>query len=266
MLSYQHGFHAGNPADVHKHAFELALLSLLIKKARPLTYVESHAGRGRYDLTGAQAQKTGECQAGIGALYDQSGLPTPLSRYRDVVARWNRGEAIEQYPGSPCIAAGALRRRDRLQLFEAHGQEFEALEAAMAPYRQASVQRQDGYDGMLEAFSNPAPHHRLVGLIDPSYELKEDFERAPAFARRLIEMVPDALIMVWYPVLSSGAGAFDASGDGWHSIVRFRAHAEGHRMVGSGVALFGDVEDMRRPIKVLDRGLQAYFSESGSGD
>ena len=159
MLSYQHGFHAGNPADVHKHAYVLALLSLLIKKARPLTYVESHAGRGRYDLTGAQAQKTGEWQAGIGALYDQSGLPTPLSRYRDVVARWNRGEAIEQYPGSPCIAAGALRRRDRLQLFEAHGQEFEALEAAMAPYRQASVQRQDGYDGMLEAFSNPAPHH-----------------------------------------------------------------------------------------------------------
>ncbi len=266
MLSYQHGFHAGNPADVHKHTFVLALLSLLTKKARPLTYVESHAGRGLYDLTGAQASKTGEWHSGIGALYDRSGLPTPLARYREVIARWNRGEAIEQYPGSPCIAAGALRRRDRLQLFETHGQEFEALESAMTPFRQASTRRHDGYEGMLEAFSTPAPHHRLVGLIDPSYELKDDFHRAPTFARRLVEMVPDALIMVWYPLLKSSVSDFDPTGESWHSVVRFDAHGDSHRMVGSGVALFGNVEDMQRPIKVLNRGLQAYFSETASGD
>ena len=67
-------------------------------------------------------------------------------------------------------------------------------------------------------------------------------------------------------MLSSGAGQIDGLGEGWHSVVRFRAHAEGYRMIGSGVALYGDVEDMRHPIKVLDRGLQAYFSEKGSGD
>lgn len=262
MLSYQHGFHAGNQADVHKHCLLLGILSLIAKKARPLTYVESHAGRGLYDLTGEQAQKTGEWRDGIGMIYEQRGLATPLSRYRDVVARWNRGEAIMQYPGSPCIAGGALRKRDKLILFEKHGAEFQALNTAMTNhYRHAEARRGDGYDGMLDVFIDHDPRHRLIAMIDPSYELKEDFERAPAFAQRLVSLVPDALVLLWYPVLSTGDGLTVETGS-FHSQIHFQHHREGHRMVGSGLAIFGDVSDNRRPLKVLDRALQAHFANA----
>ncbi|MAV47162.1 MAG: 23S rRNA (adenine(2030)-N(6))-methyltransferase RlmJ [Rhodospirillaceae bacterium] len=266
LLSYQHGFHAGNQADVHKHCLLLGLLSLIAKKARPITYIESHAGRGLYDLAGEQAQKTGEWRSGIGAIYEQAGLPTPLARYRDVVARWNRGEAILQYPGSPCIAGGALRKRDKLVLFEQHGTEFQALETAMTNhYRHAEAIRGDGYDGMFDVFSDHDPRHRLIAMIDPSYELKEDFTRAPTFAERLVALVPDALVMLWYPVLSRDEigleHAVPAPQSGsFHSIIRFPQHREGHRMVGSGMVIYGDISENRRPLKVLDRALQAHFA------
>lgn len=258
LLSYQHGFHAGNQADVHKHTFLLAVLSLLAKKARPLTYIESHAGRGLYDLTGEQAQKTGEWREGIGAIYEQSGLATPLARYRDVVARWNRGEAIMQLPGSPCIAGGALRKRDRLVLFEQHPAEFKALEQTMVHYRHAEPMRGDGFDGMLDVFTDHDPRHRLIGMIDPSYELKEDFDRAPQLAKRLVERVPDALVLVWYPVLSTGEAIAVDQGS-FHSRVTFNRHNQAHRMVGSGMVVFGDIAENRRPLKVIDRALQAHF-------
>ena len=260
MLSYQHGFHAGNQADVHKHTLLLGILSLIAKKARPITYIESHAGRGLYDLAGEQAQKTGEWRAGVGELYEQRGLATPLARYRDVVARWNRGEAILQYPGSPCVAGGALRKRDRLVLFEQHKAEFEALNTAMTNhYRHAEAIRGDGYDGMLDVFSKHDPRHRLIAMIDPSYELKEDFERAPAFAQRLVSLVPDALVMVWYPVLTTGETLAAQTGS-FHSQILFQQHREGHRMIGSGMVIFGDTTENRRPLKVLDRALQAHFT------
>ena len=264
MLSYQHGFHAGNQADVHKHSVLLNVLTLVAKKARPITYVESHAGRGLYDLTGAQAQKTGEWREGIGARYEQGGLPTPLARYRDVVARWNRGEAIMQVPGSPCIAGGALRKRDRLVLFEKHPAEFAALEQTLEHYRHAEAIHADGFDGMLDVFNDHDPRHRLIAMIDPSYELKEDFERAPAFAERLVEAVPDALVLVWYPVLSTGEGVAQTRGS-FHSRVAFPRQNEAHRMVGSGMVIFGEIGENRRPLKVLDRALQGHFSRSSDG-
>ncbi|MGB1157137.1 MAG: 23S rRNA (adenine(2030)-N(6))-methyltransferase RlmJ [Alphaproteobacteria bacterium] len=264
MLSYQHGFHAGNQADVHKHTILLNVLSLIAKKARPITYVESHAGRGLYDLTSTQAQKTGEWRAGIGAIYEQSGLPTPVARYRDVVGRWNRGEAIMQYPGSPCIAGGALRKRDRLVLFEKHPAEFEALEQAMAHYRHAEAVQGDGFDGMLDIFNDHDPRHRLIAMIDPSYELKEDFERAPAFAERLVEAVPDALVLVWYPVLQTGEQVAQTRG-AFHSRVSFPRINQAHRMMGSGMVIFGEISENRRPLKVLDRALQGHFLSASTG-
>lgn len=259
MLSYQHGFHAGNRADVHKHTFLLALLSMIAKKARPITYVESHAGRGLYDLTGEQAQKTGEWRAGIGAIYQQRGLPTPIARFRDVVARWNRGEAIQQYPGSPCIAGGALRKRDRLILFEKHPAEFRALSEALTHYRHAEAVEGDGFDGLFDVFSTHDPRHRLIAMIDPSYELKEDFERAPTFAEKLVAQVPDALVLVWYPVLTTGETVALERG-AFHSHVTFPQTQETHRMVGSGMVVFGEIGENRRPLKVLDRALQEQFA------
>ena len=153
-----------------------------------------------------------------------------------------------------------MRKRDRLVLFEQHKAEFEALNTAMTNhYRHAEAIRGDGYDGMLDVFSEHDPRHRLIAMIDPSYELKEDFERAPAFAQRLVSLVPDALVMVWYPVLTTGETLAAQTGS-FHSQILFQQHREGHRMIGSGMVIFGDTTENRRPLKVLDRALQAHFT------
>ncbi|MGA0235238.1 MAG: hypothetical protein ACO3NE_06555, partial [Alphaproteobacteria bacterium] len=100
--------------------------------------------------------------------------------------------------------------------------------------------------------------------IDPSYELKEDFDRAPAFAERLAKAVPDALVLVWYPVLRTGEDIAQTRG-AFHSRVMFPKVNQAHRMVGSGMVIFGEISENRRPLKVLDRALQGHFLSVSTG-
>ncbi|MGL4312068.1 MAG: 23S rRNA (adenine(2030)-N(6))-methyltransferase RlmJ, partial [Paracoccaceae bacterium] len=158
MLSYQHGYHAGNMADVHKHALLSVALDYLTTKDKPLTYVETHAGRGLYRLDAAEAIKTGEAAAGIGraeALRWFSG-DHPYARH---LARIRMTYGAQAYPGSPLIAAEALRKGDRMHLAELHPQEHAALAAVMAPYG-ARVLAEDGLTLAL-AITPPEPRRGL---------------------------------------------------------------------------------------------------------
>lgn len=193
MLSYQHGYHAGGPADLHKHATLAGLLALLSRKARPVTYMESHAGRGIYDLSGEQASKTGEWRAGIGTAPPPDG---PFRQALDTV-RAQHGETA--YPGSPAIARALLRPTDRMILMELHPAEHAAL-AENIP--DAEIHRRDGREGLL-ALSPPKPRKGLA-FIDPSYERKEEYAETAAFALALLRKWPDATILVWYPILPAG--------------------------------------------------------------
>ena len=131
MLSYQHLYHAGNPADVQKHALLAVMLDYLTRKDKPLTYIETHAGRGLYDLAAPEALKTGEAAQGVGRL--EARFPADhawrrlLDRVRDL-----KGQGA--YPGSPFLAALALRPGDRIHLAELHPQEHAALSYHLAPY------------------------------------------------------------------------------------------------------------------------------------
>lgn len=192
MLSYQHGYHAGGPADIHKLLALAAMLVLLSRKARPITYMESHAGRGVYDLTGEQATKTGEWEAGFGQM-ERSAHPfwTALDAIR-------AQHGATAYPGSPAIARALLRPQDRLCLMELHPAEHDALKSTLAG-EGVEIHRRDGFEGLL-ALSPPKPRRGLV-LVDPSYERKEEYAETAAFARALLRKWPEAVVMIWYPLL-----------------------------------------------------------------
>ena len=225
MLSYQHGYHAGGPADIHKHRALAAMLSLLTQKERPITYMETHAGRGLYDLTSAQAVKTGDWRAGIGkAERDDHPFWTALDRVRDYFGP-------DSYPGSPLIAQALLREQDRCVLMELHPAEHAALVDAI----DAEVHRRDGFEGVL-ALSPPVPRRGLV-LIDPSYEVKTEYAAVVDFVKALLVKWQEATVMVWYPILPDKRHQemVDALG-GLADETRFAQH-KGRGMEGSGVVI-----------------------------
>jgi 23S rRNA (adenine2030-N6)-methyltransferase len=196
MLSYQHAYHAGAPADLHKHAALAGLLALLKRKpGRAITYLETHAGRALYDLGGAEALKTGEALRGIGAVQ-----PTDHPFWAAVEAARAVGGPMA-YPGSPMVAQSLLGPDDRITLMELHPAEHVALKAAMAGGN-VSVHKRDGHEG-LRALTPPQPRRGLA-LIDPSYEVKAEYLSTAMLALETATRWPEGVILVWYPLLPQG--------------------------------------------------------------
>ena len=235
MLSYQHIYHAGNLADVQKHALLCVMLDYLTRKDKPLSYIETHAGRGLYDLGSAEALKTGEADSGVAHLEQAFPADHPYRRrLAEVRARF--GERA--YPGSPLLAALSLRDGDVMRLAELHPQEHAALAETMAPWG-AHLHRRDGFDVAL-ALTPPLPRRGLL-LIDPSYEVKEDYAQIPRHIAAVARKWNVGIIALWYPILTSGAhlpmlAALERDHpDHLRHEVRFPPVREGHRMVGSGM-------------------------------
>ncbi len=235
MLSYQHIYHAGNPADVHKHALLAWMLSYLTRKDKPLSYLETHSGRGLYHLASDAAQKTGEAAAGVAALQDKISRNHPYRQALDAI-RHKHGE--DAYPGSPLLASTLLRKGDRLHVAELHPQEYAALSEVMV--HKAKCYPVDGFE-MAHAVAPPEPRRGLL-LIDPSYEIKSDYETIPTQILKLHRKWNVGVIALWYPVLTSGAhasmlGKLESAKlpGAYRHEVRFPPVREGHRMVGSGM-------------------------------
>ncbi|HET9068748.1 MAG TPA: 23S rRNA (adenine(2030)-N(6))-methyltransferase RlmJ [Amaricoccus sp.] len=191
MLSYQHAYHAGGPADLHKHIVLAELLARLTAKPRGIAYVETHAGRALYDLAAAEALKTGEAARGIARL-----SPDPATPFGRALAAARAAHGPAAYPGSPLVARALLRPQDRLALMELHPAEHAALVRAVP---EAAIHRRNGFEGVL-ALAPFRPRRGLV-LVDPSYEVKADYAAAAAFVRRLVAKWPEAAVLVWYPLL-----------------------------------------------------------------
>jgi 23S rRNA (adenine2030-N6)-methyltransferase len=192
MLSYQHAYHAGGPADLHKHIVLAELLALLTAKPRGITYVETHAGRGLYDLAAPEAAKTGEAAQGIGRI-----APDPSTPFGRALASARAEFGPDAYPGSPLVARALLRPQDRLVLMELHPAEHAALATLAAP--NVAIHRRDGFEGAL-ALAPFRPRRGLV-LVDPSYEVKSEYQAAAGFVLRLVARWPEAAVLVWYPLL-----------------------------------------------------------------
>ncbi len=240
MLSYQHAYHAGNFADIHKHAVLVRLLAALQRKDKPFCYLETHAGRGRYDLRSSEAQKTAEFKAGIGQLWGQSAAPL-LAPLFEAVKGLNPDGKLRTYPGSPLIARASLRPQDRMQLMELHPGEFEALKEVFRGDRQVGLHQRDGFEGVL-ALSPPAEKRGLV-LVDPSYELKEDYQQVPQWSAKLFQRWSTATLAIWYPLLPAGRHQLLLKGlerSGLRKILVSElsvAPSDGEGMYGSGMAV-----------------------------
>ena len=235
MLSYQHIYHAGNAADVQKHALLAWMLDYLTGKDKPLTYIETHAGRGLYRLDAPEARKTGEAALGVRRLEDAFPEDHPYRRRLAEVRGWYGPDA---YPGSPLLAALSLREDDRMHLAELHPQENAALKEVMAPFG-ARVVREDGF-AMALALAPPTPRRGLV-LIDPSYELKEDYAAIPRFVAAIRRKWNVGIVALWYPILTDSrhgpmlAALSGEASDALRHEVSFGPAREGHRMIGSGM-------------------------------
>jgi 23S rRNA (adenine2030-N6)-methyltransferase len=197
-VNYRHAFHAGNFADVHKHVVLLALFEHLHKKAKPYFFLDTHAGRGLYDLHSDDARRGGEWQLGIGRLRT---LDPPLSALKSYLALV--GSTSQTYPGSPLIAAEMLRENDRAVFVERQPTEASILKETLSHRKHVSVLAEDGY-AALKAQLPPKENRGLV-LIDPPYENDTEF----ADVARALQMAharwPNGMYCVWYPIKPGNA-------------------------------------------------------------
>lgn len=198
MLSYQHSYYAGGPADVHKHLALVLLLAHLTAKAKPAAMIDLYAGNGIYALTAPEAQKTGEYQNGITRLWGLPDPPAAIAAYLDVVKRINPG-VLSLYPGSPEIAARLLRDGDQIILNELHPGAFTALKRWAGNDPRINTHKRDGLEALL-ALVPPKPRRGLM-LVDPSFEMKSDYADIPARLAKAFDKWREGIFMIWYPVL-----------------------------------------------------------------
>ena len=211
MLSYQHGFHAGNQADVLKHAILHAALSSEAEASRPLLYIETHAARGFYDLAGAQSQKTGEAKRGVLAMPKAAKAPTALQPWLKHVQSKGPGS----YPGSPALATQILPDQARIVLFELHPAEHKALSQALHKDQRVQIRKEDGYRGALRL--QPRRGENMLVMPDPSYETDADMDALANWVPRAMRKWPKAQFLIWMPLFADGReeefGAFLSSLD-----------------------------------------------------
>ncbi len=197
LLSYRHSYHAGNYADVIKHIVLIEIFEHLIKKENAFDYIDTHAGAGLYNLHSAHATKLQEYTQGIGKLNRQDW--PELASYFDVVASYNTTDTLTVYPGSPSIASNFLRRQDRSWLYELHPRDAELLLENSSKQKGVRVMHEDGFKGM-EALLPPISRRGLV-LIDPSYEIKTDYNQVFDSINNAYKKFPTGTYALWYPVV-----------------------------------------------------------------
>ena len=200
-MNYRHAYHAGNFADVVKHATLALMIERLKAKEGPFCVLDTHAGVGRYDLSSTEAQKTGEFRDGVLRLLlrPPRSLPPELEPYLAVVRAMNTGRAeLRWYPGSPRLALDLLRPQDRLVLLELHPEDARTLAALFAGDARVSVHNADGYIG-LKAFLPPTPRRGLV-LVDPPFERKDEFTRLARGLRQAHRRWATGQYLLWYPI------------------------------------------------------------------
>ncbi len=198
MLSYRHGFHAGNHADVLKHYVLFSVLNYYNEKDKPYWYIDTHSGAGLYDINHEFAEKTGEYHEGIGLLQKSKNLPKELLEFLEFLVQFQINKKL--YPGSPVIAQKIVRSVDRIKLFELHPADSEHLinnfKGQGIKYQ---VQKSDGFQGLISLL--PPSSRRAVVLIDPPYEDKNDYRTVVNTLKEAYKRFSTGCYMVWYPLL-----------------------------------------------------------------
>lgn len=199
MLSYRHAFHAGNHADVLKHWLLVEVLGYLATKDKPWTYFDTHAGNGVTALDSALARKLSEYQSGIEKLWASRKPPPGIAAYLALIETFNPDGQLRCYPGSGALAQRMARAQDRLHLFELHPADYASLTKSIARGRFVHCYPEDGLSGLIRLL--PPPSRRGCVLIDPSYEVKQDYRRVAEAMQAALRRFPQGVYLVWYPIL-----------------------------------------------------------------
>lgn len=196
-MNYRHAFHAGNFADLVKHAALTLLLDALTRDPSPLTIVDTHAGAGGYDLEGELARRTGEAAQGIFRLMAADDAPAAFNRLKAAVRQGNPAGGVRFYPGSPSLIAAALRPGDNYVACELRDDDFALLRGTLAPFPGAGAMQADGFEILAREAGRAA---RLFALIDPPFERGDDYDRIAGAMAAALARKPDACVAVWLPL------------------------------------------------------------------
>ena len=201
MLSYRHGYHAGNAADVLKHFMLIYVLDYIKKKDKGFIFIDSHAGAGKYLISDPYMQKNKEYLQGIEKILQLKNDNIFLKKYLDLVKSINFNSDLKIYPGSCFLAARSLRPNDNLYFFELHPKEFLNLKKNFENDSRVIIENRDSYQGLKKLL--PPTEKRAVILIDPSYELKDEYENVLKMLSDCYKKFPLGVYIIWYPVLKS---------------------------------------------------------------
>ena len=268
-MNYRHAFHAGNFADLVKHAVLLQLLADLQGEAAPLVVLDTHAGRGIYDLSGPEARRSGEAEAGVGRLMAAKDAPAEFAPLVAAVKRLNRGGGLGRYPGSPWLAADALRPQDGYLGWELQPSDHAALGKALQGRPNARAFRGDGFAGAIEQCPRRG---RVLVLIDPPFERGDDYARTVDAVASLRARNAAATVVVWLPL--KDLETFDAflrdlehatAGPILVGEARMRPLADPMRMNGCALAMLGADERFAERLARICGWTAATLGENGTG-
>jgi 23S rRNA (adenine2030-N6)-methyltransferase len=201
MLSYRHGYHAGNAADVLKHFILLYVLEYVKKKDKNFIFIDSHAGAGKYSISDPYMQKNKEYLQGIKKIFKINNDDIFLKNYLDLIKSINSNSDLKTYPGSCYLAAKSLRIHDKLHFLELHPTEFSNLKKNFENDSRIIIENEDSYKRLNKLL--PPKEKRAVILIDPSYELKDEYEKVSNMLSACYKKFPLGVYIVWYPVLNN---------------------------------------------------------------
>jgi 23S rRNA (adenine2030-N6)-methyltransferase len=266
-LNYRHAFHAGNFADLVKHASLLQLLSRLTRAGGTLRVIDTHAGRGLYDLQGPEAQKSGEAEAGVARLMRAPDAPAAFNLLKEAVAALNGGGPLRRYPGSPLLIAGAISPQDTYVACELRAGEHAALRHALKSQRNVMTVVGDGYE---VARARTPPTGRVLVLIDPPFERADDYARIVDTAAAVRGANPKAMLMVWLPL--KDLATFDAFLTDFEDAVqapalvvetRLRPLSDPMKMNGCALVLVGAPEGLAEPLEAIARWTAQALGDMG---
>jgi 23S rRNA (adenine2030-N6)-methyltransferase len=202
-VNYRHAFHVGNHADVLKHLALVLCLNALKRKPAPFAVLDTHAGRGLYDVLSDEALRSPEWQDAIGKIWDWPNPPEPVARYLAAVRAFNADGSLRTYPGSPALITSALREHDALIACELHPEEHAALKRALPRVRGVQVHARDGWESLNALL--PPPQKRGLVLIDPPYEAPDELARAARALGPALKRFGHGVFLWWRPLKSESA-------------------------------------------------------------
>ncbi|MCF7987991.1 MAG: 23S rRNA (adenine(2030)-N(6))-methyltransferase RlmJ [Methylovulum sp.] len=270
MLSYRHGFHAGNFADVLKHLVLIQLLDYFCLKPKPFCYLETHAGAGLFSLNDEFALKNREFDTGIGKLWDRQDLPEQVAGYVQHVKQVNPTRQLSRYPGSPLIAKQRVRQQDRLLLCELHSTDVQLLNKNLGRDSRTTIYHADGLSQSLKSL--PPLERRGLILIDPSYELKQDYTQVPDSIIKMHKHFATGTFALWYPVIERKRCeqlVHRITESSIKNIQRFelgiRQDQAGHGMTASGMIIINPPWTLATQLHTLLPWLAEQLAESNEG-